>query len=273
VIVQNGSNTKKALLVGINKYPSAPLSGCVNDVTDMKAILIANYGFADGDIKLLKDGDATTENILKGLAWLTAGTKSGDTRFFHYSGHGAEYAGGDVTQQPNGQNQIICPVDFDWTEAHMIKDVQFVDVFKTLPDNVIFNWISDSCHSGDLTRVLSRNESKSKFYPVPPPVNVAIQLEKAKKQGRRGFVQGSLDVGYVSGCRFDQTSADTYDSTGRPRGALTWYFLDVLSKSPTSALKDVVSTTMSNLKRDGYSQEPQAEGARVVSPFLNPFVK
>ena len=35
----------KALLVGINAYPRAPLRGCVNDVIDFANLLVKKYGF------------------------------------------------------------------------------------------------------------------------------------------------------------------------------------------------------------------------------------
>ncbi|MFH1476981.1 MAG: caspase family protein [Verrucomicrobiota bacterium] len=50
----------RALLVGINAYPDAPLRGCVNDVTDMANFLVARRGFAQADIRLLSDRRATT---------------------------------------------------------------------------------------------------------------------------------------------------------------------------------------------------------------------
>ena len=45
----------KALLVGINNYPTAPLRGCINDVTDMASFLVDKCGFQKGEIRLLVD--------------------------------------------------------------------------------------------------------------------------------------------------------------------------------------------------------------------------
>jgi hypothetical protein len=49
----------RALLVGINSYPGAPLNGCVNDVTDMANFLVDNCNFTMSDIRLLTDARAT----------------------------------------------------------------------------------------------------------------------------------------------------------------------------------------------------------------------
>src|SRR5262249_33204890 len=140
----------RALLVGINAYPGNELHGCVNDVTDMAEFLVGHCGFDEGDIRLLTDSRATTDAIKERLNWLLDGLKAGDRVVFHYSGHGAQFpirgANGKVTRV----DECICPVDFDWTEEHAIRDKQFGDMFKLIPSGVDFEWVSDSCFSGDL---------------------------------------------------------------------------------------------------------------------------
>jgi hypothetical protein len=252
---------KKAVIVGINKYPGAPLNGCVNDANDITSYLKSNYQFKDSDITLLLDEKATTQNINDALAKLVANVEVGNIRIFWYSGHGAEYAGSDVSQQPDGKNQVICPVDFDWSEAHMIMDVQFNKLFGTMPNGVIFNWGSDSCHAGDLTKEIKPGKTW-KRYPIVPK-NIATQLAKVKKS--RGFINGELEVGYISGCRFDQTSADT-SSNGRPCGAMTNAFLTAMNSFNDKPLIDLV--TQMNIIMNDPDQQPQAEGSRKNKPFL-----
>ncbi len=78
---------RKALLVGINAYPGAPLRGCINDVNQMRELLTTCYGFAEADLKFLLDGDATLEGIKAGLEWLAQGGADPDAvRVFHYLG-------------------------------------------------------------------------------------------------------------------------------------------------------------------------------------------
>jgi hypothetical protein len=263
----------KALCVGINAYPGCPLNGCVNDANDMHDYLIKWEGFKPEQIKVLTDADATCANITAGLNWLVADAKPGDRRLFHYSGHGAEDAVADFQNDPDHLNQMICPVDFDWTAQHEIIDKQFVEIFKAFPAGVLFNWVSDSCHSGDLDRVIAKPGKKmiAKQYPnVPDAVKKRIQAAKSHKTFTRGLINGTLDVGYVAGCAPDQTSADTQDDTGRPCGALTHYFLTVM-KNPalnTKPISVVVFNVDQTLAQDGYDQVPQAEGARKTKPFL-----
>lgn len=261
--------SRRAVLVGINAYPGAALNGCVNDVIDIRSLVKTKYGFGDADIRFITDREATTANIWSALNWLVAEAKPGDYRLFWYSGHGAEYAGSDVSQEPDGKNQVICPVDFDWTEPHMIMDVQFNKLFKVMPTGVVFNWGSDSCHSGDLTRLVPPPGVKWRKYPIIPP-NIATQLLKvAKKKGvSRGITGGELDVGYLSGCRYDQTSADT-SSNGRPCGAMTHAFLVEIQKPGVVALPLVEVGQRLDLDLP-LDQQPQVEGSRKTRPFLQP---
>ena len=71
---------QRALLVGVNKYkiPGSDLNGCVNDVTNIRDILLKYFGFDVNDIRVLIDDSATKENIMNRLRWLVADIKSGD---------------------------------------------------------------------------------------------------------------------------------------------------------------------------------------------------
>ena len=108
---------KKALLVGINRYPDPrnELKGCVNDVRQMAETLKSRYGFAgDGNMRILTDARATTKAILDGLAWLTAGASPGDSLVFHYSGHGSQVPDKHGDETTDRLDEILCPYDLDW---------------------------------------------------------------------------------------------------------------------------------------------------------------
>lgn len=255
---QNSTPTRRALLIGINAYPEpATLAGCVNDSHDFRDLLKTHYGYKDDEILIINDKNATTAEIWVGLKWLTAGANAGDKRFFSYSGHGAEFV-----SQYGVVHQIICPVDFDWSEAHMIKDIEFKEHFQKMPDGVIFNWVSDSCNSGGLTRAVKKGTPK-----VWPIVRRDMLQKIAQAKSRyKGLVGGILDVGFIPGCESNQTSADTVQGN-RPRGALTWYFIDALAVDRDAPLDHVVDRTRDTLHRDMYEQSPFADGAQRERPF------
>lgn len=160
----------KAFLVGINEYPSAPLRGCVDDIQDMADFLVKDRGFVEDNIRLLVDGRATTSAILERLKWLVSDVREGDQILFHYSGHGAQVPTRSPHGEVDGLDEVICPVDFDWTDEHLIRDKNFIEIFAAVPKGVTFIWVSESCHSGDLSR-----GGFEKYYNVPkrivPPVS------------------------------------------------------------------------------------------------------
>lgn len=255
----------RVVLAGINAYPGCPLSGCVNDVMNIKSYLINDCGFNAGDIHLLTDRGATTGAIMSELDWL-AGTPTGGRAYLHYSGHGAQV---DDPAGIGGLADVICPVDFDWSPQHMITDKQFLAIFARMAAGVRFNWASDSCHSGDLDRDMPLPNSK-KMTPkclVPPP-GLHHKITNLKKQmGQRNMANGLLDVGFASGCRSDQTSADT-EIGGQPCGAFTCFYLQALRANKGAPLVQVVHATCSLLSQSGYSQQPQCQGARINSPLF-----
>ena len=101
---------------------------------------------------------------------------------------------------------------------------------------------------------------------------MAAKMDSLRERGVRSFHRsmtgGVMDVGYVSGCRDDQTSADTFED-GKPCGAFTWAFLKALQSLPSDTpLERVVLETRSILVKHGYDQIPQVSGTRISKPFL-----
>ena len=86
------STTKRALLVGINKYaaPGCNLSGCVNDVWDMYELLTKDFGFNPDNVRVVVDERATFKNILERLQWLIKSSEAGDEAVYYHSGHGSQ---------------------------------------------------------------------------------------------------------------------------------------------------------------------------------------
>ena len=264
----------RALLVGINKYPGAALNGCVNDVTDMARFLTAGRGFSSGNVRLLTDTRATTQGILDRLEWLVDGLKPGDRALFHYSGHGAQTATRNQAGEPDGLDDVICPIDFDWTGMHMIRDKDFSRIFQAVPVGVEFVWISDSCHSTDSTRGFSmpRQPQHGSRY-MPAPADVQWRIESARQLNQHSMTMKAaaapLNVALVSGCQSDQTAADAF-FMGRPNGALTYFLLNELKKSSTAPLANVVYNVKTALRTAHYAQVPGLEGAAAImnKPFL-----
>ncbi len=260
----------KAVVVGINAYPGSPLRGCVNDATDVAALLVERCGFAAGDVRMLVDARATATAILERLAWLVGGLRAGDRAFFHYSGHGSQVPTRSPAGEVDGLDEVICPVDFDWTDGRTIRDKDFARIFAAVPEGVEFVWVSDSCHSGDLSRAPGGAPRT-----LTPPADLAWRRRGARERGLRplGMARAAraCRVALVPGCRADQNSADAVFE-GRPGGALTHGLVEALRETDGLAvpLREIVARVRKRLRAAGFEQEPYLEGSAEIAarPFL-----
>lgn len=265
----------KALLVGINKYPAAPLNGCVNDISDMSLLLSQKFGFQPSSIRMLSDDRATTQAILDRLSWLVDGAKPGDRLFFHYSGHGAQMATRDHSGEIDGLDEVICPVDFDWTDTHVVRDKDFKRIFSGVPSGCEFIWVSDSCHSGDLLKEIP--QPGCIFRTMPMPVDIQWRIYTAvNEKGMEPLTleksAASNNLALISGCKSNQTSSDAVFD-GRANGALTYFLTNRLrqaggDKKPLDELVQIVSKDLLDKK---FKQEPGVEGLPEIikKPFLS----
>src|SRR5918995_6092701 len=172
--------TKKALCVGINDYPfgdANDLRGCVNDAGNWSNLLRNHFDFAD--IKQLLNADATKENLINGLKNLLAGAQAGDVLVFTNASHGTYLADADGDEPKF--DEALCPYDSD---SNLLVDDELRELFLNTPDGVRLTVISDSCHSGSVTRVaISQYRRNRQLNPrlLGKPVLSAGEMRIARK--------------------------------------------------------------------------------------------
>ena len=91
VPAQNTDGRKRAVLIGINYVgQDGELSGCHNDVGNMKKYIMEVQGFQEEDILVLMDDgyhiQPTKENIMNAYRKMVNESEYGDSVFCHYSG-------------------------------------------------------------------------------------------------------------------------------------------------------------------------------------------
>jgi hypothetical protein len=150
---RQGRLQRRALLVGINKYPREEdrLEGCVNDVFLMSSAL-QECGFEPESIRVCLDERATAQGITERLKWLLDDPRPGDERVFYYSGHGARMPEYGENMEPDRKVEALVPWDFDWSIEHAIVDDQIFALYSQLPYRTRFAMILDCCHSGGMHR-------------------------------------------------------------------------------------------------------------------------
>lgn len=265
---------RKALLVGINKYPDPrnSLRGCINDILDLEHfIAVENKVYPSDQIKKLTDQDATKKNILLQLEWLLEGAEAGDQLLFHYSGHGAQLPCKKLTtgivEEVDGLDEIICPYNFDGTDASAIRDNEFGALFARIPKGVHFVWISDSCHAEDLSRDPIALEEHTVIFRNFAGLTLAAGAQRVAAP-IAPLAPKSLQGALLSACASHELSADAYINY-RFNGAFTHYLLKNLRKFANNMpMQKIVQLVSKDLADNEYDQCPQTEGLLADQKFF-----
>ncbi|MCK9570253.1 caspase family protein [Candidatus Pacearchaeota archaeon] len=244
---------KKALIIGINDYPTAPLQGCVNDAYDYQARLQAK-GFT---CTLLLNSQATKANILAGINSLVSGVASGDSIALCYSGHGSQVtdSSGDET---DNKDEVLCPAN--WPQY--VSDDDLRSIFAGLPSGVTLDCFLDCCHSGTGTRDINQIGT---IRSLPPIVG---KRSKKKSKTKTIVLVPTLNHILWAGCEDGQTSTEL-SINGIPRGAFSYYVGKALASTggTRSQMINYVCTKVAAL---GLSQIPQLEATQaetLQAPF------
>ena len=260
--------TKKAFCVGINDYPieGADLKGCVNDADGWAALLTKNYDFPSADVKVITDSEATKANIVAGLKDLLAGAGQGDVLVFTNSSHGSQIP--DTSGDEPTYDEVLCPYDI---RDNAISDDELRELFTGLPKGVKLSVISDSCHSGTVTRALlidnipglsAPDDRRVRFLnpalfrggPIlPDPMGT-------RPRGRMAFPQASMDHLLMSGCMDSEYSYDAVIQGGY-HGAMTYHAIKVITDANFEiTYRELDERLGPMLEKAGYAQHPQLEG-------------
>jgi metacaspase-1 len=256
----------KALLVGINKYklPGSDLQGCVNDVTNMRHMLLTYFGFTVKQIRVVTDERATKANIMTRLEWLAKGAKPGDRLVFHYSGHGSQIRDREGDELNDKLDEILCPHDMDWDGTYIVDD-DLGRIFSKIPKGANLEVFLDSCHSGTATREMIAvggfpfdTPIKQRF--LQPPVDILCREEDGLPVKR--LLRGNpTPISHVlfAGCRENQTSADA-NIDGSYNGAFTYYFCKHMRDTNAAfSRSEVLKRLRASLRFNKYDQVPQLE--------------
>ena len=208
---------RNALLVGISTYGDNTgwknIHGA-NDVDLMKSVL---NGFS---IRELKNANATYDNIIKELNYLTKKTKEGDIVYIHFSGHGQPFE--DINgDEHDGWDESFVPFD-----AHLYYEQNVYSGNKHLTDDILNTYLIkirkkigehgilyvtiDACHAGnsyrdseeDIYRGTGKGFSKNnKIYKVP---------KTQKRYFKIDDIRGYSPIVMLEACQSYQRNTEIY---------------------------------------------------------------
>jgi Caspase domain len=253
--------TKLALLVGINNYEYADriprLAGSINDVEDIRQVLIGKFEFLPENILVLKDSEATHAGIMNAIQnHLIAKTHAGDIVVFHYSGHGSQMK--DPTgKMINGVDETIVPYDSRDPEGKVF-DISGAELHAALVQlaaktkNLTF--ILDSCHSGTLVR-------GARVRSIPADSRILPSQKTTERSLNPNDGGTSLKFAFISAATSNE-SAFEYFSEGKDHGSLTYFLARQLrSASAGATYRDVMDSVIANVTGNFPTQHPSLEGA------------
>jgi len=222
------SGKKKAICIAINDYPGTgnDLKGCVNDARNWANLLKKVFNFHI--LKMLLDSGAKKSLVVKALKELVSGAVAGDELVITYSGHG--------TQRPDYNRDEADGRDEAWClyDGNLIDD-EIQKIIAKVPQGVKLTVISDSCHSGTVTRAFmgamgSEEYLKARYMPPEDDVDAFALAELPL--GKEIFSPRSeMQEVLISGCKSTEYSYDARIN-GWATGAFSYYAIDIIKKNP-----------------------------------------
>lgn len=255
------SYKKYLLSVGIIAYPQSPLTGCVNDATNMMNLLTGEFGFDAQASRLLKDSEATRANILGSIERYINLTTRGDLFVLFYSGHGCLFPDNrslvqDETETldlsylranvqrfdlPDGHyDSALVPIDAfaqntgrRW--GNLILDDELFDMFSRMTAkgvNVIL--ISDSCNSGTLAKSFN-DEGEPKL--LDPETVLGVKLNKMAIPETIEKISNRQMNGLYLSFTSSQDNQLSLDSKKLKQGYFTYALTNVIAKMSATERK------------------------------------
>lgn len=220
----------KALLIGINYTNTRnPLQGCVNDIVNMKKMLMDHYEFKEENLTMLSDDEQSKEkptrnNIISHIDRFVKGVKAGDVLVFHYSGHGIQVKDYDRDEK-TGLDDAIVPIDYD-TNGVITDDIIYRHLISCIPSGAKLVAFLDCCHSGSICDL----KYNIKYVgPYMASENIDVWMNNyVSWEENKNIAKG--DIYMFSGCYDEQTSADASINYIR-QGAFTFVLRQVLQDS------------------------------------------
>jgi len=134
-----------ALIIGIDKYQNVQnLNYAVKDAESIHDILVNTFDFPESNIKLLKNEEATKQNILKSFSDITKKADYKDRVLIYFAGHGAT---DDLPE--GGEMGYLLPVDGDKDDLFLssiaMDDLKRISLMSKAKHLL---YLVDACYGG-----------------------------------------------------------------------------------------------------------------------------
>lgn len=164
-------------------------------------------------------------------------------------------------------DEALCPYD---CAENLIVDDELRELFNNLSNEVRLTVISDSCHSGTVTRAAVneiipglRMPDDRRVWFLSPALRGAPVIQnpwKAKPKGKEKYPESGMRDLLLSGCTDKEYSYDALID-GAYHGAMSYFALKAIQEANYQITFQQLHTCLLSLLDDaGYPQHPQLEG-------------
>jgi len=134
-----------ALIIGIDKYENVQnLNYAVKDAESIQDILVNTFAFPKDNVKVLKNEDATKQNIIQAFSDITTKAEDKDRVLIYFAGHG------DTDDLPEGGEMgYLLPVDGD-NENLFVTSIAMDDLkrISLMSKAKHLLYLIDACYGG-----------------------------------------------------------------------------------------------------------------------------
>ncbi len=262
--------TQWALVIVVSDYvhfedvEGGDLPGAEHDARAIRDVLVARWGFAPENVRLLLNGEATRATIENEITgWLGGSVQPGDNVVVYFAGHGSQVwdENGD---EEDGLDETIAPADVSPTSPELdITDDVLGEWLRALStENVVY--VHDNCNAGTGTRAVTPFSRARKLARDPStlPNAQGRRALPGAAEDQSGFDIDEGDVLELAAAQPDQAAVDAFfqgveGAESFYGGAFTTYLVQQLWKAPaTSTYEDVFLAVRESLKSHRFQQDP-----------------
>lgn len=207
-----------ALIVGINQYQATELKTLQGAVNDARLISQALKQANITQQWLLLDKKATKSAFLQAWQAILQKAQPGDTIIISFAGHGAQIPDTNGDEEDH-KDEIIIFYDMNQRKnSGFISDDALFDLFAKASDyNIIF--ISDSCHSGGITRNIYAKTTRFAGDLVLTDLAIPTAIATPSKN-----IQKLPHVTYITASDNEALEVSETSIDGKIHGALSYFF-------------------------------------------------
>ena len=231
------SETRYAILIGMDNYPGDELPYCVKDVTDLEQTLISHCRYSQDNIhKIIDSKKSVKQQIDEAYSAIEQTFKpKQDLLFFYFSGHG-EY------DKDEGKSKVLFEDDTELT----MEDILLRYFVKITPKNQYI--LIDACHSGSNVFFKGTNNPEKEIRRLnyhSSELCLMFATESKKKAIQSNDIKNSYFTYFLIEAIKKQT---LYDEDG----FLTIQAIDNYIKKKVVEKSDFLQIPVSEIRSSGY---------------------